>query len=313
MLGTGPFATPTLERVAAVHDVVAVVTRPPRGRRPETPPMQRVAQRLARPVWQPDTLNSAEAQETLRRAAPELLVVCDYGEILRPETLATAPRGGINLHASLLPRYRGAAPVQWALLRGESETGNTVIEMTPGLDAGPCLGVQRVAIDPAEDAEQLEARLATLGAELVLEVMARLESGACPRTPQDPARASRAPRLQKAQGAIDWSRPAWEIHNQVRGLRPWPRAWTDWRRPGGASTPLIVDRTVPPPRPLPGSAAPATPPGTVLAVGDALAVATGDVPLEIVAVQPAGKRLMGVAEFLRGARVAVGDRWGPLA
>ena len=165
-----------------------------------------------------------------RQLSPDLLVVCDYGEILRPETLATARLGGINLHGSLLPKYRGAAPVQWAILRGETETGNSIIQMTPGLDAGPCLAQQRTPIDPDEDAEQLETRLAAMGAELVLRVIDELESGTAKPIAQDAGLASKAPRLKKEQGAIDWSRPAQEIKNQVRGLRPWPRAFTFWHR-----------------------------------------------------------------------------------
>jgi methionyl-tRNA formyltransferase len=144
MLGTGPFAVPTLRRLhASPHQVVRVVTRPPRGRRAEPPPMQQAAEGLGLPVWQPDTVNSDESRTRLSADAPELLVVCDYGEILKPETLAVACLGGINLHGSLLPKYRGAAPVQWAVLNGDAETGNTVIQMTPGLDAGPCLGVSK--------------------------------------------------------------------------------------------------------------------------------------------------------------------------
>ena len=147
-----------------------------------------------------------EAQSRLTSLAADLLVVCDYGEILRPETLATARLGGINLHGSLLPKYRGAAPVQWAILRGETETGNSVIQMTPGLDAGPCLGQQRTPIDPDEDAGQLESRLASMGAELVLRVIDALETGTATPIEQDKSLASKAPRLKKEDGAIDWSR-----------------------------------------------------------------------------------------------------------
>ena len=166
MLGTGQFAVPTLQAlVAAGHDVSLVVTRPPRGRNAEASPTRQVGESLGLEVWSPDTVNSPEVQARLSSLHADLLVVCDYGEILRPETLATARLGGVNLHGSLLPKYRGAAPVQWAILRGEPETGNTVIQMTPGLDAGPCLGQERTPIDPDEDAGQLETRLAEMGAE----------------------------------------------------------------------------------------------------------------------------------------------------
>jgi methionyl-tRNA formyltransferase len=142
MLGTGPFAVPTLRRLqASPHEVLRVITRPPRGRKAEPSPMQRAAEKLGMSVWLPETINGEAAVAELQSLEPDLLVVCDYGEILKPPVLAAAPHGGINLHGSLLPKYRGAAPVQWAVLNGDAETGNTVIQMTPGLDAGPILGV----------------------------------------------------------------------------------------------------------------------------------------------------------------------------
>jgi methionyl-tRNA formyltransferase len=239
-----------------------------------------------------------------------MLVVCDYGEILRPETLATARLGGINLHGSLLPKYRGAAPVQWAILRGETETGNSVIHMTPGLDAGPILAQQRTVIDPEEDAAQLESRLATMGADLVLDVIDSLESGTARPMQQDTSRASKAPRLKKEQGAIDWSRPAQEIKNQVRALVPWPRAYTYWRRADTEPMRLNIDRVVLSTSTA-GVASATSQPGTVLDDAHRLVIATGDGPLEIVQLQPAGKRSMSAGEFLRGYRITPGERFGP--
>src|SRR3954466_1186249 len=178
VLGTGPFAVPTLRALAkSRHEVAIVITRPPTGRTALASPMQQAANSLGVPVWSPETVNSVDAQTQMASLQSDLLVVCDFGEILRPETLATARLGGINLHGSLLPKYRGAAPVQWAILRGETDTGNSIIHMTPGLDAGPVLAQQRTPIDPDEDAEQLEARLAKMGAEAVLAVIDKLESG----------------------------------------------------------------------------------------------------------------------------------------
>ena len=172
MLGTGPFAVPTLQSLAASrHEIALVITRPPTGRTVTASPLQRAGESLNLAVWSPDTVNHPDSQSKIAALAPDLLIVCDYGEILRPETLATARLGGINLPGSLLPKYRGAAPVQWAILRGESETGNSVIQMTPGLDAGPLLGQQATPIDPDQDAEQLERRLAAMGAELVIRVV----------------------------------------------------------------------------------------------------------------------------------------------
>ncbi len=240
--------------------------------------------------------------------APDLLVVCDYGEILRPETLATARLGGVNLHGSLLPKYRGAAPVQWAILNGEIETGNSVIQMTPGLDAGPLLAQQRTPIGPDEDAEQLESRLAAMGAEAVLSVVDDLESGTAKSIAQDKGLASKAPRLKKEQGAINWSRSAQEIKNQVRALRPWPRAFTYWRRPKGEPMRVNVDRADIVFATVPTEATAA--PGTVLDATGRLLVAACRSAVEILELQSAGKRSMSAAEFLRGNHLAVGDRFG---
>ncbi len=311
MLGTGPFAVPTLRAlVHSRYEIALVVTRPPTGRNATASPIQQMGESLGLPVWSPETVNSPDAQSRLAALAPDLLVVCDYGEILRPETLATARLGGINLHGSLLPKYRGAAPVQWAILRGEIETGNSVIQMTPGLDAGPCLAQQRTPIDPDEDAEHLEARLAKLGAEAVLQVIDALESSHAQPVVQDKSLASKAPRLKKELGAIDWSRSAIEIKNQVRGLRPWPRAFTFWHRSTAEPLRLNIDRVA-----LATSTAAAgsgcAAPGTVLDATNQLLIATGDGILEILELQPAGKRSMSATDFLRGNHVATGDRFAP--
>jgi methionyl-tRNA formyltransferase len=320
MLGTGPFAVPTLRALVAdrAHQVVLVVTRPPADRKITASPLQRTGDELALPIWSPTTVNSPDAQEKLRTLAADLLVVCDYGEILRPETLATTRLGGINLHGSLLPKYRGAAPVQWAILRGETETGASIIQMTPGLDAGPLLAQQRTPIDPEEDAVQLEARLAAIGAELVLRVIDDLQAGTAKPIPQDAKQASKAPRLKKEQGAIDWSRPAQEIKNQVRALRPWPRAFTFWRRAGAEPLRLNIDRVANVPDLSPSEASrgagtraePGSAPGTIVDDPGRLFIATGDVPLEILELQPAGKRSMSASDFLRGYRIQPLDRLG---
>lgn len=302
-LGTGGFAVPALRALwASTHDVALVVVRPPKGRRSEPPaPMRLAADELGAELWLPKSVNLPESQQRLRELAADLLVVCDYGEILRSETLATTRLGGINLHGSLLPKYRGAAPVQWAILRGEQETGNTVIQMTPGLDAGPCLGQQRVAIDPDETASELESRLAELGAQLVLEVVGQFAAGTTQPIAQQKTAATKAPRLTKDDGAIDWSQSATKIKNQVRALQPWPRTFTFWQRGTGEPGRLNIDR-------VRIADEQGGPPGTVLAVGERLVVATGGGALEILELQPAGKRCMAAAEFLRGNPVKVGDR-----
>jgi methionyl-tRNA formyltransferase len=307
MLGTGPFAVPTLEALAASpHEVVLVIARPPRGRDAQASPLQRAGERLDLAIWNPESVNLPDSQARLAALAADLLVVCDYGEILRPATLATARLGGINLHGSLLPKYRGAAPVQWAILRGETETGNTVIQMTPGLDAGPCLAQERTPIDPDENAATLEARLATLGAKLVLQVVDELAAGTAQPIEQNSGEASKAPRLKKEHGTMDWSRSAIEIKNLVRAVQPWPRAYTFWHLSEGPPVRLNIDRVQPAPA---GELASAS--GEVLDASNRLLLSTGDGILEILELQPAGKRAMSAAEFLRGNRVSVGDRFGP--
>ncbi len=322
MLGTGPFAVPTLQAlVDSPHVLLLVITRPPIGRSPTASPLQRAGEAAGLTVWSPDTANSPESQARIASLAADLLVVCDYGEILRPATLATAHLGGINLHGSLLPKFRGAAPVQWAILLGETETGNSIIQMTPGLDAGPLLAQQRTSIDTDEDAEQLETRLAQVGAQLVLRVVNELESGEAKPIAQDVRLASKAPRLKKEQGAIDWSRPAHEIKNQVRALRPWPRAFTFWHKSASAPLRLNVDRVaiVSTDR-LNNDDPSGTPtrykthhprPGSVLLATGQLIIACGDGMLEILELQPAGKRSISAAEFLRGYPVQVGEQFGP--
>jgi methionyl-tRNA formyltransferase len=310
MLGTGPFAVPTLQKLAASrHEIALVITRPPTGRNARPSPLQRAGESLNLKVWAPTTVNAPEAQSQIASLAPDLLVVCDYGEILRPETLVTSRLGGINLHGSLLPKYRGAAPVQWAILNGDAETGNSVIQMTPGLDAGPLLAQQRTPIHPDEDAEQLETRLAAMGADAVLDVVDKLESGAAQSIAQDKSLASKAPRLKKEQGAIDWSRSASEIKNQTRGLRPWPRAYTFWHRSGGEPMRLNIDRIATSSATVPTETT--SSPGTIVDASTNLLIAAGSGIIEVLDLQPAGKRSMPVAEFLRGYRPASGEVFGP--
>ena len=302
LLGTGAFAVPTLRALwASSHEMLCAGSRPPCGRRAQLAPVQSAAEEMGIEVWLPETVNCDEARAKLAALVPDLLVVCDYGEILKSATLEVTRLGGINLHGSLLPKYRGAAPVQWAVLNGDTETGNTVIQMTPGLDAGPCLGIQRIAIDPDETASELEARMAEQGAELVVEVVDQLAAGTATTITQDKNQATKAPRLAKEDGLIDWSRSSLEIKNRVRALQPWPRAFTHWLRGDSEPLRLILHRV---------SLAEGAPnePGTVLSVADELIVATGEGVVRIDQIQPAGKRALAAAEFLRGYSVQPGDR-----
>jgi methionyl-tRNA formyltransferase len=300
-LGTGPFAVPSLRAIVAsgVHEVLAVVTRPPRGRKGEPPaPMAAAAEELGLPLWQPESVNLPESVAQLAGYEADLLVVCDYGEILKPEALGATRLGGINLHGSLLPRYRGAAPVQWAVLNGDAETGAAVIQMTPGLDAGPILGEVRTPIGPDETSGELEERLSRLGAEVTVRVVEELASGTASGMPQDKSLATKAPRLKKEDGLIDWSRSAQAIKNQVRGLQPWPRAFVFVPQAKGEPLRLSVDRV----GVVPGEGQP----GEILVADKRLVIATGDCAIELLEVQPAGKRRMAAEEWLRGAALAVG-------
>jgi methionyl-tRNA formyltransferase len=309
MTGTGPFAVPTFRGLYDTpHTVAALVTGPIRGRLAPCTPMREVALEHGTPIFDPDNINTADARRELCRYDADLFVVCDYGQILTAETLSTARRGGINLHASLLPKYRGAAPINWALYHGDTETGVTVIHMTPKVDAGPCVAQARVAIGPDETAPELEVRLAEAGDWLVRRTLELFESDRLEELPQDPALASRAPRLKKTDGLIDWRRPALAIKNQVRAMEPWPKSYTFLHRlAGGPALRLLLG----PVQTLNTPHAEEIPPGTVLeASADRLQVAAGQGSVLLGSVQPAGKRVLSAAEFLRGYRVQKGDRLG---
>ncbi len=314
MMGTGPFAVPTFESLLdSQHDVVALVTRPvppAKGRRKTPPnPMRDLAQARGLPVSEPASVNTDAARRELESWNADLFVVCDFGQILSSSTLATAPLGGINLHGSLLPKYRGAAPINWALYHGETETGVTVIHMTPKLDGGPCLARDSVRIAPEEDAVQLEQRLSQLGVETVQRSLSQLATWDR-QSPigvlQDPAQATKAPRLKKTDGAIQWTRSATGIRDQVRAFKPWPGSYTLWRRHQGESLRLILDCVS-----IAESEGSTGSPGEIVRVGkQELVVTTGEGLLAIARLQPAGKRLMDVGEFLRGHRLEPGDRLG---
>lgn len=311
-MGTGPFAVPTFRSlVESSHEVVVVVTRPlpavrTRGKSPENP-MRTAAEECGLPILSPEDINQEASIKQLLSLRPDLLVVCDYGQILSSEALAVAPLGGINLHGSLLPKYRGAAPVQWAVLNGEQEAGVSVIHMTPRLDAGPCLVQRATPIEPDECADQLERRLAELGVSAVHEAIELLQEWDGQSTLgaiQDSQQATKAPRLKKSDGRIDWKKSAAAIRNQVRALKPWPGTFTTWTRPDGKDLRLILDQVS-----VRDLSEPAEP-GTVIACsGSELLVATGEGALAIDSLQPAGKRVMPVQDFLRGQDLGVGAQF----
>lgn len=332
VMGTGPFAVPMFRSLLdAKYRLPLLVTRPARARagrgKPHPQPMRDLAVAHGIDCFDPEDVNTDEARARLVSCQPDLLVVCDYGQILASATLAVVPLGGINLHGSLLPKYRGAAPVQWAVLSGDDETGVTVIHMTPRLDGGPCLAVARTTIGAEEDAEQLERRLAELGVPLVHDAIRQLtawDRHSPIGSPQDASRASRAPRLHKSDGEVRWTESARRIANQVRGLKPWPGTYAFMpTRHGEPPLRVILERvSVVAEAPLNEFLSSASragaamervgsgsmPPGTIVASAPLLWVATGDGVLSIEAVQPAGKRVMPIAEFLRGHKVDVGQR-----
>ncbi len=310
MMGTGPFAVPTLRRLSeAHHEVLALVTRPPRSLHgksaAEANPMRELAEARGMRVHAPEDVNAPAARAVLASYRADLFVVCDYGQILSRDVLEIPRFGGINLHASLLPKYRGAAPINWAIYHGETETGVTVIHMTARLDAGPAIEQVETPIGPEETAAELEPRLAELGSPAVLAAIEALESGTAQAIPQNQAQATRAPRLTKAHGQVNWTRTAVEIKNQVRALAPWPKTYTFWHRPSGEPLRLILEKVHV--EQITESAAP----GTILeSPAGLLLVATGGDALAIDLVQPAGKRIMSSAEFLRGYGVRPGERFG---
>ena len=317
MMGTGGFALPTFRSlVASRHEVVALVTRPTkahtrrRGRLPRNPMREAAKQLGVADIRAPHSINHPSSLGQLNELAPDLLVVCDYGQILSPPALATAPLGGINLHASLLPAYRGAAPINWALYHGEAHTGVTVIHMTPRLDAGPCLVQESVTIGPTEDAVKLEQRLAELGVPPIHEAIRLLEAWDRQRPlglVQDAARSTKAPRLQKSDGAIDWQRTAQQVFDHVRAFKPWPGTFTFCYR--GDHEPLRVQVEAVTRLHLPAE----QPPGAFVARATELTIATSDELLQLDRVKPEGRKSVSGADFLRGHAMQPGDRLGPAA
>ena len=307
MLGTGDFALPTFDHlVDSGFQVVALVTQPdrPQGRKQEMIPsrIKQSAQARGIPVEQPENVNAPESLETIRGYSADLLVTAAYGQILSAELLGLTPLGGINLHGSILPSYRGAAPVARAIERGETETGVTVIRMTPRIDAGGMLALARTAIEPNETAGELEDRLAILGAPLVAEIIESIAEGTAEVLPQERSKVTKAPKLSKDDGWIDWTKSSRTIHNLIRAMQPWPAASTFWHRPNG-SVRLIVHRSE--------VVAGEGPPGQVIeATGDRLVVAAGESAIRLLQVQMVGKKSSPAAEFLRGHH-PFGDRMGP--
>lgn len=300
-MGTPEFAATILEGLVAHHHVVAAVTQPDqrggRGRKALLPPPVKVtAMAHGVPVMQPRSLRRESAVAVLRELRPDVIVVAAFGQILRPAVLALPPHGCLNVHASLLPRHRGAAPVAAAILVGDAETGVTIMLMDEGVDTGAILAQRAVRIAPTDTTGTLTARLAVMGRDLLLETLPRWLAGEIAPQPQDEARATYAPPLAREDGCIDWRRPAVEIARMVRAFDPWPGAYTMM---GGNVLKIIQARS------LPGWRGEAVP-GTVVRVPEGLAVATGEGALLLESVQPAGKRPMTCRAYACGQRNLVG-------
>ena len=306
--GTPGFAVPTLDRLLqSPHHVTAVVTQPdrPRGRGQKiTPsPVKAVALSHRVEVLQPETLKDAGFFDRLTELAPDLGVVAAYGKLL-PQALLDLPRlGMINVHASLLPRWRGAAPVHRAILAGDPVTGISIMRIVRALDAGPVLSQTETEIGADETSDELEARLASLGAASLLAVTDQLASGPIGEQPQDERLVTYAPRLERQESQIDWARAARDVHNHIRGLHPWPLAAArlHTRR-------VLLRRST-----TPDQSGASGAPGTILAIDpDALRVATGDGTVRLIEIQPEGRPPMSVRAFVSGHPVRAGDRFEPV-
>ena len=306
--GTPAFAVPALRHLIAQPDfqVVGVVTQPdrPRGRGQETgaSPVKDAAAEASVRVFQPVKIKSDEGYEYFTRLQPDAVVIIAYGQIISQRLIDVPRLGWINVHASLLPKYRGAAPINWAIINGEERTGLTTMRIDAGLDTGPMLLKYETAIAPDETAPELMARLSQAGAPLIVETLRGLESGALAPSPQDNSRATFAPPLKKEDGRIDWTRDARQIHNRIRGLQPWPGAFTLFRGKNchvwGAPVAVV--------QPSRGIAT-----GTLTMAGSGLLVSCGDeTTLRLDFVQLEGRKRITAREFANGAHLAPGESFG---
>ncbi len=304
-MGTPEFSVPSLAALAVSETVTLAVTNPDRpagrGQALVAPPVKAEAARLGIPVFQPEKAKAPESVARIAAESPDVIVVVAYGHILPPSILAIPKHGCINVHASLLPRYRGAAPINWAIARGETTTGVTIMKMDPGMDTGPMLHVREIPIGEDDTAGTMFPKLAALGAQALAEALRKLHDGTLAETPQDNALATYAPMLKKEHGLIDWAKPAREVRDLVRGMTPWPSAYAMH----GGRTLKVLSAAVD------GAAAsrPAGAPGEIVAVGkDGIVVACGEGALRLVQVQPEGGKAMTAWAYAQGRRIAKGDR-----
>lgn len=299
-MGTPDIAAESLAAlIAAGHEIVGVFTRAdkPVGRKQimTAPPVKRLAQQHNIPVWQPATLRDGKAEPIFRELAPDLVVVVAYGRILPPELLHIAPLGCINLHVSLLPKYRGSAPIQWAVLNGDAETGVTIMQLDEGCDTGDILMVERVAIGPETTSGELFDQVSATGAKTLVTAIEKLAAGELTPQPQNDAEATQAPPLTKEMARFDFTQSAAHIHNWVRGMNPWPAAFFEL---DGKKVKVLESRVAPD--------AKSAPAGTVLALNP-LTIACGEGALQLLTVTPEGGKPMAGTAWAAGRRLKAGD------
>lgn len=301
-MGTPDFAVPSLEAlVNAGHDICGVFTQPDkpknRGMKLQAPPVKEFALAHEIPVFQPETVKDGTALNIIRELAPELIAVAAYGRILPVDILDYPAYGCINVHSSLLPKYRGSAPIHWAILNGDEESGVTIMHMAKEMDAGDIIDQAVTPIDPDETVEMLHDRLAQMGAQLLVEVVERIKAGTADRTPQDTSKVTFAPMLSRELSPLDWSRPARQLHNQVRGLIPWPATTTDII--GGQPVKIFETEVT--------GVSTAAVPGTIVEAGkQGIDVACGDgMLLRIKQLQAQGGKRMAAADYLRGHPIEI--------
>jgi methionyl-tRNA formyltransferase len=317
LMGTGAFALPAFQAILeSHHNTVGLFTQPDRtgrGHHQHVNPLKTLVAERQIPVFQPEKANLPESIGFLRSLAPDVCVVAAYGQILSAELIGVPRLGAVNIHASLLPKYRGAAPIQTAILNGEQETGVTIFRIEPKLDAGPLLAIEKTPIGPKETAGELETRLAEIGASQIVAVLHQMESGTTVPLNQDSSQVSRAPRLKKESGRINWDKTPSQIDWQVRAFQPWPTAYTTLLKGSSAENPhesqrLIVLEVAPLPADI-SDTSDALPGAILLADRKRLVVQTGQGALEILRLRPEGKRAMSATEFLAGHQLAAGDRF----
>lgn len=302
-LGTPEFAVPSLKALVSEHEVLAVFTQPDRpkgrGRQLAESPVKTAACGLKIPVHQPERIRRPQSIELLRNLNPEIMVVVGYGQII-PQTIIDLPKHGIlNVHASLLPKYRGAAPIQWAIANGETETGVTIMQIDAGLDTGDMLLKAKTGIGPDETSPELGARLATFGAVLLLHALKQIAQARAYREKQNDTDATLAPVLKKEDGLIDWYAPAPKIYNRLRGFTPWPGAYTSFRNVQMSILAACPRET------------PRVPPGMLAAENRRMFAGCGEnTTLELLQVQLAGKKPMSAEAFLNGYRLAEHEKLG---